>query len=93
MGKFSQKMMGKEVGSASVYAKPHTMSGARVNLQEAVSGAADPNTLSARDVKRSTPAQRVSNGDPGRDNVKTTGIQVRGGKAQTKGKMARGPMA
>jgi len=27
------------------------------------------------------------------DEAKTTGIQVRGGKAQTKGKMARGPMA
>jgi hypothetical protein len=25
--------------------------------------------------------------------VKTSGIQVRGGKAQTKGKLARGPMA
>lgn len=25
--------------------------------------------------------------------IKTDGIQVRGGKAQTKGKMARGPMA
>ena len=25
--------------------------------------------------------------------IKTSGIQVRGGKAQTKGKMARGPMA
>ena len=25
--------------------------------------------------------------------VKTSGIQVRGGKAQTKGRMARGPMA
>ncbi|NBS69940.1 hypothetical protein EBT31_13650, partial [bacterium] len=32
------------------------------------------------------------NGYPETD-VKTTGIQVRGGKAQTKGKMARGPMA
>jgi hypothetical protein len=28
-----------------------------------------------------------------KDGVKTSGIQVRGGKAQTKGKMARGPMA
>jgi hypothetical protein len=27
------------------------------------------------------------------DEAKTSGIQVRGGKAQTKGKMARGPMA
>lgn len=27
MAKFSKKMGGKEVGSASVYAKPHTMKG------------------------------------------------------------------
>ena len=27
MANFSKKVMGKEVGSASVYAKPHTMSG------------------------------------------------------------------
>lgn len=27
MAKFSMKMMGKEVGSAEVYAPPHTMSG------------------------------------------------------------------
>ena len=27
MANFSNKVMGKEVGSASVYAKPHTMSG------------------------------------------------------------------
>jgi hypothetical protein len=27
MAKYSQKMMGKEVGAASVYAKPHTMQG------------------------------------------------------------------
>lgn len=31
-------------------------------------------------------------GYPEKD-VKTSGIQVRGGKAQTKGRMARGPMA
>jgi len=30
------------------------------------------------------------NGYP--DTAKTSGIEVRGGKAQTKGKMARGPM-
>ncbi len=27
MAKFSQKVMGKEVGQAAVYAKPHSMSG------------------------------------------------------------------
>ena len=78
---------------ASAYAKPHTMSGGRINPQQAVSGAVDPNTLSAKDITRNTLASRVSTGDPGRDDVKTTGIVVRGGKAQTKGKMARGPMA
>jgi hypothetical protein len=93
MGKFSQKMMGKEVGPASVYAKPHTMSGGKVNPQKAVSGSVDPNTLAAKDIRCGMPAARVSVGDPGRDDVKTTGIVVRGGKAQTKGKMARGPMA
>jgi hypothetical protein len=93
MGKFSQKMMGKEVGPASVYAEPHTMRGGRINPQQAVSGSVDPNTLSAKDMRCGTPAPRVSTGDPGRDDVKTSGIVVRGGKAQTKGKMARGPMA
>lgn len=93
MGKFSQKMMGKEVGAASVYAEPHTMRGGKINPQNAVSGSVDPNTLSAKDMRCGMPAPRVSSGDPGRDDVKTTGIVVRGGKAQTKGKMARGPMA
>jgi len=32
MAKFSKKMMGKEVGSASVYAKPHTMNGKEVKV-------------------------------------------------------------
>jgi hypothetical protein len=78
---------------ASAYAKPHTMSGGKVNPQKAVSGSVDPNTLAAKDIRCGMPAARVSVGDPGRDDVKTTGIVVRGGKAQTKGKMARGPMA
>ena len=30
MATFSKKMMGKEVGDAKVYAKPHTMSGKEV---------------------------------------------------------------
>jgi hypothetical protein len=33
MAKFSKKMGGKEVGSAEVYAKPHTMTGStNINL-------------------------------------------------------------
>jgi hypothetical protein len=95
MGKYSQKLMGKEVGSASVYAEPHTMKGQTIDAraaQEAVSGAVDPNTLSAKQVKISTPAMRVSVGDCSAE-PKTTGIKMRGTGAATKGVMSRGPMA
>jgi hypothetical protein len=93
MGKFSQKMMGKEVGSAEVYAEPHTMKGGPVNVKESISRKPDPNTLKATDIGCGTPAMRVSAGDPGADRVKTTGIETRGNGAATKGRMARGPMA
>jgi len=52
----------------------------------------DPNTLSAKEVTCNTPAMRVSVGDPGKDQVKTTGIKIRGTGAATKGTVARGPM-
>jgi hypothetical protein len=53
----------------------------------------DPNTMSAKQVSPRTLAMRVSAGDPGADDVKTTGIKIRGTGAATKGLMARGPMA
>jgi hypothetical protein len=90
MAKFSKKMMGKEVGDASVYAAPHTMDG------KAGTGAKvmrDPNTLSAKQVSPRTTAMRVSAGDPAADDVKTSGIKIRGTGCATKGVMARGPMA
>lgn len=52
----------------------------------------DPNTLSAKEMTGKTPVMRVSAGDPGRQDVKTTGIKIRGTGAATKGLMARGPM-
>jgi hypothetical protein len=90
MATFSKKMMGKEVGQANVYAKPHTMDG------KAGTGAKvmqDPNTLAANKMTRYTATPRVSDGDPGANNVKTSGIKIRGTGAATKGTMARGPMA
>jgi hypothetical protein len=92
MAKFSQKLMGKEVGSAAVYAEPHTMKGGPVNVKESISRKPDPNTLKATDVNCCTPAMRVSTGDPAREDVKTTGIKIRGTGCATKGTMARGPM-
>jgi hypothetical protein len=90
MAKFSQKMMGKEVGQASVYAKPHTMDGKPGAAMKVMQ---DPNTLAANKMTRYTATPRVSAGDPGADNVKTTGIKIRGTGCATKGTMARGPMA
>jgi hypothetical protein len=89
MATFSKKMMGKEVGDASVYAKPHTMDGKPLKATKKT----DPNTMSAKQVSPRTLAMRVSAGDPAADDVKTTGIKIRGTGAATKGLMARGPMA
>ncbi len=86
------KRDGKEVGPASVYAEPHTMDGKKMSNKE-TKVAKDPNTLSADQVSPRTVSMRVSAGDPGADDVKTSGIKIRGTGAATKGVMARGPMA
>ena len=97
MAKFSQKVMGKEVGDAKVYAEAHTMKGKTMNAKDAmlsVSRPPDPNSLPANKMKPGgQPAPRVSAGDPAANDVKTTGIKIRGTGAATKGVMARGPMA
>lgn len=88
--------MAKNNKPASAYAKPHTMSGSIVSAKDAmkaVSRKPDPNTLKATDMKPGgQPAPRVSAGDPNRDDVKTTGIKMRGTGAAIKGVMSRGPM-
>jgi hypothetical protein len=97
MAKFSQKVMGKEIGDAKVYAEPHTMKGKSMNAKDAmksVSRPPDPNTLAANKMKPGgQPSPRVSAGDPNADDVKTTGMKMRGTGAATKGLMSRGPMA
>lgn len=89
MAKFSKKVMGKEVGQAAVYAKPHSMSGGPMATKKMV----DPNTLAANKMTKKTATPRVSAGDPAADNTKTDGIKMRGTGAATKGVMSRGPMA
>jgi hypothetical protein len=96
MAKFSKKVMGKEVGSASVYAEPHTMKGTAMSAKDAmksVSRKPDPTRQVAGDFRPGQPAARVSLGDPDRDDVKTEGITMRGYGAATKGIKSRGPMA
>jgi hypothetical protein len=90
MAKFSKKVMGKEVGDAKVYAEPHTMDGKKMKPTKQV----DPNSLAANKMKPGgQPSPRVSAGDPGANDVKTTGIKQRGSGAATKGFTSRGPMA
>ena len=90
MAKYSDKRMGKEVGSAAVYAPPHTMSGKPVSGQTPKSPYAT--EKAAKDVGVSDPVPNgVSFGMSGEP--KTTGIKTRGNGAATKGVMARGPMA
>ena len=96
MAKFSKKVMGKEVGSASVYAEPHTMKGTAMSAKDAmkaVSRKPDPTRQVAGDFRPGQPAARVSLGDPDRQDVKTEGITMRGYGAATKGIKSRGPMA
>ena len=89
MAKFSQKLMGKEVGSAAVYAKPHSMTGGPMKMKKPV----DPNTLTTKQMTNRTVSPRVSMGDPAAEDVKKDGIKMRGTGAATKGLMSRGPMA
>ena len=41
MGKFSEKLMGKEVGNANKYAEPHTPAGTELNTKDLGGGAFD----------------------------------------------------
>ena len=87
MAKFSKKVGGKEVGSASVYAKPHTMSGSKVNVNTVAKDRANMSKVDTLDP--SIGGLSKAAGDVG---VKTSGIKIRGTGAATKGTMARGPM-
>ena len=88
MATFSKKMMGKEVGDASVYAEPHKMDGKVLKISD------NP----GKDVSMSrAETLRMSVGDFNSDRntppTKTSGIKMRGAGCATKGLMSRGPMA
>lgn len=84
---YSMKKGGKEVGPASVYAKPHTMAGKRVTVEE--NPGKGPNQSRLDTLNPSVGNMSKSDGA----GVKTSGIKIRGTGAATKGVMARGPMA
>ena len=94
MAKFSQKAMGKEVGDAKVYAKPHTMDGKAMKANESIGYKTDPNSMSAiESTPGGMPARRVSAGNPASTQInKNGGMKQRGSGAATKGFTSRGPM-
>ena len=87
MAKFSQKVKGKEVGQANVYAAPHDMKGKATSIQ------ADSKYTTGADMlnKANISVGGISKGNT--SEAKTSGIKMRGAGAATKGTMCRGPMA
>jgi hypothetical protein len=87
MATFSKKMMGKEVGDAKVYAKPHTMSGKEVKASTNPGSGPDHSDASTVNMSVGNISRRPAPA------AKTTGIKMRGAGAATKGFMSRGPLA
>ena len=87
MAKYTKKVMGKEVGSAEVYAAPHTMSGKTTNVD-----AYDNYTPGAKVVdKMNMSVGGISKGDYSPINPYGVGV-MRGYGAATKGRKISGKM-
>ena len=85
---YSMKKMGKEVGSAAVYAKPHTMDGKAMSIATNPGKEPKRSKLDTYDVSVGGISKSAGN-----EPIKTDGIKIRGTGAATKGLYARGPMA
>ena len=109
MAKFSKKLGGKEVGDASVYAKPHSVSVAsgrpvpsgektvstRVTGAQPVSFPAEPAGVTKNNTKfnKDSNVSVANRRSNDYPETKTSGIKIRGTGCAIKGLMARGPMA
>ena len=87
MATFSKKIMGKEVGDASVYAEPHHMTGKKFTISDNPGKEANSSKLDTMDVSIGAISRSAGN-----EPVKTDGIRMRGTGCATKGVMSRGPM-
>lgn len=87
MAKFSAKMKGKEVGPASTYAQPHTMSGKATNVKTY-----DKTETGAQAMdKMNMSVAGISKGNYAKENPYGVG-QMRGYGAATKGRKISGKM-
>lgn len=87
MATFSKKIKGKEVGSAAVYAVPHTMDGKVMRISNNPGTSSNMSNLANMRVSLGQLEQCPA------PEAKTDGIKIRGVGCATKGVMARGPMA
>ena len=87
MASYSMKKGGKEVGPASTYAEPHTMTGKKMGISSDPGSGPDHSNVDTVNASLGNLNKRVNN------EVKTSGIKMRGAGAATKGVMCRGPMA
>ena len=85
---YSMKKGGKEVGPASVYAEPHTMDGKAMKISSTPGKEPSSSKLDTIDASVGNISKSAGN-----EQVKTTGIKMRGTGCATKGVMSRGPMA
>jgi hypothetical protein len=89
MATYSKKMMGKEVGDAKVYAKPHTMEGKTLSTKDA-ERAVEKKGNGINEVNMSVGGfTKNPNPEMNKHGEKT----MRGYGAATKGIKTRGPMA
>lgn len=93
MAKFSMKKGGKEVGPASTYAAPHTMSGKKMAKAPDEFGTNPGFPPNRSKLDTLDPSVGHLSKSAGNEPIKTDGIKMRGAGAATKGFMSRGPMA
>jgi len=93
MATFSKKMMGKEVGSAEVYAQPHDMSGKKMTQAPVEFGTNPGYPPNKSKLENADVSLGQFSKSAGNEPIKTDGIKMRGAGAATKGVMCRGPMA
>ena len=82
----------KNTKPASAYAKPHTMDGKTIDGNEVMEAGVYATDKSAREAHVSDPIPNGPSYGTCKE-PKSSGIEMRGFGAATKGKMSRGPMA
>ena len=87
MAKYSNKVAGKEIGQASVYAEPHTMSGEKTNVKTYSGYESGASVINRMNIS----VGGLSKGNYAPENPAGTGV-MRGYGAATKGRKISGKM-